>query len=80
MLNSLNSNEIRIKINKNKQILNDLTKFTNNIQNNKEEMTLLYYDFNGSKSQLSQRINDSNQKVEKKKPAMPPDSQELSKR
>jgi hypothetical protein len=54
-----NTGQIRIKINKNKQILNHLAKFTKDIGTaiggKKDGMTLLYYDFNGSKSSLSSR-------------------------
>ena len=50
--------QIRIKINKNKQILDHLAKFTKDIHSslkNNKGMTLLYYDFNDSKSSLSSR-------------------------
>lgn len=50
--------EIRIKINKNKRILNNLAKFTKDLTSalgKNEGMTLLYYDFNGTKSSLSVR-------------------------
>lgn len=51
--------QIRIKINKNKSILDHLAKFTRDLSNAIEDkeggMTLLYYDFNGSKSSLSSR-------------------------
>lgn len=52
------SGQIRIKINKNKQILNHLAKFTKDISSamgQKDGLTLLFYDFNGSKSSLSTR-------------------------
>ena len=57
-----NTGQIRIKINKNKQILNHLAKFTKDIgtaigTEKKDGMTLLFYDFNGSKSSLSSRTN-----------------------
>jgi hypothetical protein len=51
---------IRININKNKQILEHLAKFTKEINPElmkKEGMTLLFYDFNGSKSSLTSRTN-----------------------
>jgi hypothetical protein len=54
------SGQIRIKINKNKQILNHLARFTKDIGSaigTKDGMTLLFYDFNGTKSSLSTRNN-----------------------
>ena len=45
---------IKIKINKNKQILDHLAKFTKDFSKamEKKDGSLLYYDFNGSKSSL----------------------------
>ena len=62
--------QIRIKINKNKSILDHLAKFTrdlsNAIEGDEQEggkgMTLLFYDFNGSKSSLSSRSNPNQKK------------------
>jgi hypothetical protein len=49
---------IRIKINKNKKILEHIQKFSKDLNPailQKEGMTLLFYDFNGSKSSLTSR-------------------------
>lgn len=47
--------EIKIQVNKNKRILEHLTKFSQDIDEikDKEGMSLLFYDFNGFKSSLS---------------------------
>ena len=62
--------QIRIKINKNKSILDHLAKFTRDLSNAIEGddqeggkgMTLLFYDFNGSKTSLSSRRNPNQTK------------------
>ena len=51
------SKQIRIRINKNKKILEHLTKSSQDIDEirDKEGMSLLFYDFNGFKSSMSHR-------------------------
>jgi hypothetical protein len=51
----VNKEEIKIQVNKNKRILDHLTKFSQDIDDikDKEGMSLLFYDFNGFKSSLS---------------------------
>jgi len=53
--NGMINSKFRIQVNKNKKILDHLTKFSQDIDQfrDKEGMSLLFYDFNGFKSSIS---------------------------
>lgn len=55
------NSKFRIQVNKNKKILDHLTKFSQDLDQfrDKEGMSLLFYDFNGFKSSMSQRSNSN---------------------
>jgi len=55
------NSKFRIQVNKNKKILDHLTKFSQDLDQfrDKEGMSFLFYDFNGFKSSMSQRSNSN---------------------